>query len=145
MSYPKLKMFGHGPLFWSEIARLKTPGERGYFYAFNGAHRGFCPKHKIDEEGVLPIPFRRYENLYGDLSDGTAYSAITRDPEYTFKFFEEFQDRLCFGTDMVSPTMPERTKATIEKWHDDGCISDTVFRKIMRENAIRIFGLEMEP
>jgi len=142
ISFPNLKMFGHGPLFWSEIAKLKTPGERGYFYTVDGRHRGFCPKHKIEEEGVLATLFRRYPNLYGDLSDGTAYSAITRDPEYTFKFFEEFQDRLCFGTDMVAPDMKENTAATLVKWRDEGKISETVFNKIARENAIRIFGLD---
>ncbi len=141
-SFPKLKIFGHGPVFWGEIGKLLTPGERGFFYTFKGQHIGRKPMHKIDEEGVVPKLFRRYENLYGDLSDGTCYHALTRDPEYTFKFFEEFQDRLCFGTDMVAPDMRERTSAQLIQWHDEGHISDTVFRKITRENAIRIFELD---
>ena len=141
-SFPKLKIFGHGPVFWAEIGRLLTPGERSYFYSFRGHQIGRMPKHKIDEEGVVPILFRRYENLYGDLSDGTCFNALTRDPEYTFKFFEEFQDRLCFGTDMVSPTMTEHLSSQLIQWLKDGVISQTVFNKISRENAIRILELD---
>ena len=129
-------------MFWAEIGRLLTPGERSYFYTFRGHHIGRMPTHKIDEEGVVPILFRRYENLYGDLSDGTCFNALTRDPEYTFKFFEEFQDRLCFGTDMVSPTMTERLSSQLLEWLKDGVISQTVFNKIARENAIRILELD---
>lgn len=143
-SFPNLKLFGHGPLFWSEIGRLKTPGERCYFYTFRGSQIGRMPKHKIDEEGVVPILFRRYPNLYGDLSDGTCYNALTRDEDFTFRFFEEFQDRLCFGTDMVGPDMPEHLSAKLIEWRDRGCISETVFNKIARENAIRIFGLNVK-
>ncbi len=140
-SFPKLKIFGHGPVFWAELGRLLTPGERSYFYSFRGRHTGRMPSHKIDEEGVVPILLRRYPNLYGDLSDCTAYNALTRDPEYTFRFLEEFQDRLCYGTDMTSPAMPEQLSQQLIKWRDEGCISETVFQKIARENAIRIFGL----
>ena len=34
--FPKLKIFGHGPVFWAELGRLKTPGERCYIFTFNG-------------------------------------------------------------------------------------------------------------
>nr|MBQ4318674.1 amidohydrolase family protein [Clostridia bacterium] len=141
-SFPNLKIFGHGPVFWSEIGRLKTPGERSYFYSFRGHFLGRMPSHKIEEEGVVPILFRRYENLHGDLSDCTAFNALARDPEYAWKFIDEFQDRLCFGTDMTAPDMPEDTCATLERWHTEGHISDVAFNKIMRDNAIRIFELD---
>ena len=29
LQYPNLKIFGHGPVFWNEIARLETVGGRG--------------------------------------------------------------------------------------------------------------------
>ena len=37
-------------------------------------------KGPVKEEGVVPKLMRLYPNLYGDLSDGTAYNAIARDP-----------------------------------------------------------------
>jgi len=85
---------------------------------------------------------RLYPNLYGDLSDGTAYNAIARDPEYGPKFLTEFQDRLLFGTDICFPTMPIRLVDLLIEWRDTGKISEEVFRKVARENAIRLFNLE---
>jgi hypothetical protein len=84
---------------------------------------------------------RRYPNLYGDLSDFTACNAFARDDQYGPRFMEEFQDRLCFGTDMCFPTMPVPMVDLLLSWRDSGKISQTVFAKIARENAIRILGL----
>ena len=142
MSYPDLKIVGHGPVFWSEIARLSTPGERAFFYTVDGRQVGRCPQGPIKEEGVVPILLRRYPNLFGDLSDGTADSAIARDEEYGPKFREEFQDRLMFGTDYFFPGCPVRLPQLLIRWRDEGKISETVFNKVARENAIRIYGLD---
>ncbi|GAA3401689.1 amidohydrolase family protein [Paenibacillus hodogayensis] len=139
--FPKLILFGHGPLFWAEIGRLETPGERAIIFDLNGSQVGRLPEGPIKEEGVVPKLFRRYPNLYGDLSDYTACNAISRDPDYGPKFLTEFQDRLYFGTDICFPTMPVQLVDVLIDWRDTGKISETVFQKIARENAIKLFGL----
>ena len=58
------------------------------------------PSYPIKEEGAVPKLFRRYKNLWGDLSAGSGYNALARDVDYAVKFLNEFQDRLCFGTDI---------------------------------------------
>ena len=142
-TFPDLIIFGHGPVFWSEIAKLETPAERGVHFSFKGQQIcNWLPNTKIKEEGVLPKLFRRYPNLYGDLSDFTAYNAFARDEEYGPKFMEEFQDRLFFGTDMCFPGMEVALPGLMIRWCDEGRISETVFRKIARENAVRFLGLE---
>lgn len=128
-------------MFWAEIGRLKTPAERSYIFKLDGGQVGRLPQHKIDEEGVVPILFRRYPNLHGDLSDFTAYNALARDPEYAAKFIEEFQDRLFFGTDMCFPTMPVPLAAKLIEWRDTGVITEVAFNKIARENAIKLLQL----
>ena len=55
---------------------------------------------------------------------------------------EEFQDRLFFGTDMCFPDMTVKLPELMLRWHDEGRISETVFQKIARENAIKFLGLE---
>lgn len=100
------------------------------------------PSGPIKEEGVVPKLFRRYPNLYGDLSDYTAYNAISRDTEYGPKFLEEFQDRLFFGTDMCFADMPVPLTDLLINWRDTNKISQTVFNKIARENAIKLLGLD---
>jgi len=87
--FPKLAILGHGPAYWAEIAQLDTPADRGGY-----------PRYPLKEEGVVPKLFRRYPNMYGDLSAGSGYNALARDPEYAVKFLNEFQDRLLFATDI---------------------------------------------
>jgi predicted TIM-barrel fold metal-dependent hydrolase len=139
--FPKLIIFGHGPVFWSEIGKLETPGERAIIFDLNGHQVGRLPSGPIKEEGVVPKLFRRYSNLYGDLSDYTAYNAISRDPEYGPKFLDEFQDRLFFGTDMCFPDMPIPLIDLLINWRDTKKMSEKVFNKIARENAIKLLGL----
>ncbi|MGI6209466.1 MAG: amidohydrolase family protein [Anaerolineae bacterium] len=139
--FPDLVLLGHGPVFWSEIARLETPAERGFVFGPRG-QVGRLPTGPVKEEGVVPVLFRRYPNLYGDLSDFTAYNAFNRDHEYGPRFLTEFQDRLLFGTDILSPTMPLPLIDLLLEWRDSGKISETVFNKVARENAIRLLGLE---
>ena len=139
--YPKLKIFGHGPVFWSEIAKLETPGERAIGMMPNGHQVGICNNNPIKEEGVVPKLFRRYDNLYGDLSDYTCYNALTRDAEYGPKFVEEFQDRLFYGTDLCCRGMEVPLGDTLVEWRDKGKISETAFNKVARENAIKLLEL----
>ena len=90
---------------------------------------------------VNQLPGFEYENIYGDLSDGTAYNALARDHDYGPKFLEEFQDRLLFGTDLCFFDMPVRLCDLLIEWRDCGKISDAVFRKVARENAVKLLGL----
>jgi predicted TIM-barrel fold metal-dependent hydrolase len=139
--YPALKVLGHGPVFWSEIARLETPGERSFIFRMDGGQVGILPRGPIREEGVVPRLFRRYPNLYGDLSDGTCYNALTRDEEYGPRFLEEFKDRLFFGTDYCYCGMDIPLTRKLVEWRDSGKISEDAFKKISRENAIRLLDL----
>jgi uncharacterized protein len=139
--YPDLKFLAHGPLFWTEIARLETPGERGYLFRRNGGQVGRQPTHPVKEEGVVPKLMRLYPNLYGDLSDDSPRNALARDPVYGPKFLTEFQDRLMFGTDLCFPDMPINIIGLLKDWRESGKITEEVFQKVARENAIRFFDL----
>ena len=139
--FPDLIMLGHGPVFWAEISRLETPADRGFVFGPNGDQVGRLPDYPIKAEGVVPKLFRRYPNLYGDLSDGTACNAMARDPEYGPKFMTEFQDRLMFGTDVCAFDTPFPLVVLLLQWRDTKKISEQVFNKIARENAIKLLGL----
>jgi hypothetical protein len=139
--FPKLIMLGHGPVFWSEIGRLETPGERSSVFGSGGGQVGCRPSGSIKEEGVVPKLFRRYPNLYGDLSDLNPWNALARDPEYGPKFLDEFQDRLLFGTDICFFDMPLPMVDLLCAWRDTKKISEGVFNKVARENAVKLLGL----
>ena len=140
--YPNLIIFGHGPVFWTEIAKLQTPGERGYVFRPAGGQVGRQPQGLIKEEGVVPKLMRLYPNLYGDLSDDSPRNALARDPEYGPRFLTEFQDRLFFGTDLCFPDMPIKLIDLLLDWRATGKITEEVFQKVARENAIKLFGLQ---
>ena len=139
--FPKLKVFGHGPVFWAELGKLKTPGERGIIFNLKGNQVGRLPEGKIEEEGSVPILLRRYENLYCDLSDCTPVAALSRDKEFTKKFINEFQDRLYFGTDLCNIDMDVPQFDFFNGLLEDKTISREIYDKIMYKNAEKLFGL----
>ena len=128
--FPNLKFFGHSQAFWAEIGKLEKPADRcGY------------PKYPVREEGVVPKLMRDYPNLYGDLSAGSGHNALARDPDYAVEFLNEFQDRLMFGTDICAPDTPTPLVDFLIGLRDSGKISETVFNKIAKENAIKVLKL----
>ncbi len=127
--FPKLKFFGHSAPFWSEISQYTDKAAR-YSY----------PAGKV-VEGKLQELFRKYDNLYGDLSAGSGANALSRDPEYAVKFLTEFQDRLCFGLDFCRPGNPAPLVKFMLELRSSGKISEEIFEKVARKNAIRLFEL----
>lgn len=142
--FPKMKMFGHGPIFWGEIARLETPGEKGVPFRFwdEGQVSDLPNRNQpIKEEGVVAKLLRRYPNLLCDLSDGTAYNALTRDENYTAEFIREFEDRMYFGTDCCFPGMPVMLIDTLNDWKKRGVITKSAYNKITHENAMQLLNI----
>lgn len=140
--FPKLIILGHGPIFWSEIGRLEAPAENAVFRPRAGQVKRPRPSGLIKEEGIMPKLMRKYPNLYGDLSDWNPWNALSRDPEYGPKFVTEFQDRLLFGTDICFFEMPLPMIDLLLDWRDKNKISESVFNKVARENAVKLLGLE---
>ena len=141
--FPNLTILGHGPVFWAELARLETIGERGYVFKFRDTDQvGKMNDGPIKEEGVVPKLLRKYPNLHLDLSDGTPLRMLTRDPDFGAAFLEEFQDRAYFGTDFCNTDYDDaKIGKLLIQWRDEGRISNTAFQKIERENAIRLLNL----
>ena len=129
-AFPKLKFLCHSQSFWAEMGRLRTPLDRSGY-----------PNYPIEEEGVVPQFFRRYENVYGDLSAGSGCNALKRDQDYAVQFLNEFQDRLLFGTDICAPDTPTPLVDFLFELRSDGRITEEVFQKVARENAIKLLDL----
>ena len=128
--HPNLKILGHSQCFWNEIGTDVTDENR----------RGYITG-KVNPGRVVEL-MRNYPNLYCDLSAGSGFTAISRDPEFSYRFIEEFSDRLMFGTDMTQANYEADLGPWLDAAYESGCISEENYRKICRENAIRIFKLE---
>ena len=125
--FPKLIFLGHSQVFWAEIGTLDNPDER----------KGY-PKGLIKKAGRLVELMRKYSNLHGDLSAGSGYNAISRDPEFGYRFMEEFQDRLYFGTDIANVPQKLPIVPYFKKLKDQRLISETAYEKITWENTTRL-------
>lgn len=142
--FPNLRIIAHGPVFWMEMERLKTPAQRKPPFRPQGGQAGPWPPAYINgpitEPGVVPILFRTYPNLYGELSD--AAFTLARDEVFCPAFLTEFQDRLFFGTDTCGPNHRSKLAPLLIRWKNEGRITPEVFQKIARNNAIRFFNLK---
>lgn len=130
--FPGLKILGHGPTFWAEISVLKDEKDRTAY-----------PNYPVIEEGVVPKLFRKYSNLYGDLSAYSGYNALARDPNYAVRFINEFSDRLLFGTDICRPDQEVPIVEFLIKLLEEGKITQEIFEKITRTNAVKLLGLNI--
>ncbi len=129
--HPDLKILGHSQCFWSEISADN-----------NDEIRCTYPTGKV-KEGRIAQLMREYGGLYCDLSAGSGGNAMMRDPEYAARFIEEFADRILYGCDICSPsnTFMFEFKDFLEKMLDDGMISAENYRKIVRDNAVKLLNL----
>jgi predicted TIM-barrel fold metal-dependent hydrolase len=130
-TFPDLVFLGHSQPFWAEIGDnvLDADGNRIPY-----------PKGPVTPGRLVEL-FRRYPNLHGDLSAGSGFTAISRDPQFGVGFLEEFQDRLCFGTDIANTPQELPIVPYFRKLKDEQLISPDAYEKITWRNADRILRL----
>ena len=130
--FPSLIFLGHSQRFWSEIGGDVSEETRGGY-----------PTGPVMPGGRVVELMRKYPNLYGDMSSGSGGNAFLRDPEHAYGMIEEFQDRLCFGTDITS--YQKKINAELCDFLDDamqsGKISYEAYYKVCRGNALRLLGI----
>ena len=128
---PKLTFLSHSQVFWAEIGTLSDPEERSGY-----------PKGPIEKEGRVVELMREYPGLHGDLSAGSGFNAISRDPEFGYRFLEEFQDRLYFATDIANVPQELPIVPYFAELKEKELISPEAHEKITWKNAARLFGLD---
>ena len=131
--YPDLKLLGHSQAFWSEMSSDVDDSTRGGY-----------PKGKVLPGGATVRLLEEYDNLWGDLSAGSGFNAISRDEEFGFEFVERFQDRLLFGTDICGPGQELPQPDWFRKALADGNISQEAFDKICWRNINDLIDLGLE-
>jgi len=131
--FPRLKFFGHSMAFWSEISGDVTLEIKNKY-----------PKGPVKPGGKLPDLFRKYPNLYGDLSAGSGLNALRRDPAHAYGFIEEFQDRLMLGLDCCSANSDMQHIEWLTSLRDGNHVSRQACEKIMWKNANRLLELGLE-
>lgn len=86
--YKQVRIIGHAQTWWANISsEVPLPSQSLY------------PTGPVKAGGLLDRLLSEYPNLYADLSAGSGYNALTRDEEFTVKFFERHPRQLIFGSD----------------------------------------------
>lgn len=124
-TYSRVKWVGHAQYFWREIS-AKVPKKESY------------PKGPVVQGGRLDELFGKYKNLYADLSAGSGFNAITRDPEFGLGFLKRWKNRLMFATDKLRKVQD----TSIIEYIRSVDISKDTFDRITRKNAKKVFKLK---
>jgi len=127
---PETIFIGHAMAFWAEIASKVDEATRGGY-----------PEGPVAGPGRVLELLEKYPNLYGDLSAGSGFNAISRDLEFGYRFLEQFQDKLLFGTDICHVNQEVPIVPWFNQARDTGKISQVGYDKIARINAQRLLGL----
>ncbi len=125
--YPGLLFIGHSQKWWAEISGDCTEAQRAGY-----------PKGKVVPGGRTVELLRKYPNMHGDLSAGSGENAVMRDPEFGYKFLEEFQDKLYFGIDYCAIHNVMELSKFLDDAVEAGHISQVAYNKICRDNALRL-------
>jgi len=129
--FPDTIFIGHGQHFWAEISGDVAPDQFGGY-----------PTGPIVQGGSILRLLEQYPNLYADISAGSALNALTRDRQFGWRFLERFQDKLLFATDLCRRVREVPNVAYFVSAGREGRLSPAAYRKIARDNAIRIFHLD---
>jgi len=87
--FPDCLFVGHGPGYWTNISGDVTP-DTMYGYT----------KGRITPDGAVDRFLQEYDNMYADLSAGSGWNALTRDPDFTPGFVARNWRKLLMGTDV---------------------------------------------
>lgn len=122
--HPRLTFVAHGPAFWREIAERVRRSEP-------------YPTGKVVRAGRADHLLGEYANLYADLSAGSGFGALARDPEFATGFLHRHRRKLLFGTDYLH----RGQKAPIVALLREAKLSPSTYRMIASGNAKRLLGL----
>jgi predicted TIM-barrel fold metal-dependent hydrolase len=112
---------GHAPGFWARISGDDLYDKVSY------------PKEKVQPGGMLISMLDQYQNLWCDLSGGSGWNALARDPEFAVGFLTKYQDRILYGRDQFDNKQQE--------FLNGAGLPAEVLEKIYHKNAERLLKL----
>ena len=125
--FPDLKFLGHAPGFWRHVS-----GDADDPAVIR--EQGMYPRTVPTPGGRLYQWFEQFPNLYGDLSAGSAFIAITRHEDKGKAFLERFSDRLLYATDDFSRELLDHLLSLD--------LEQATYRKLFYQNACKVLGLD---
>lgn len=128
--HPKVNFVGHAQTWWANISK---GAEQSVMY----------PKGKVTPGGITDRLLADYPNMFGDLSAGSGFNALERDPEHAREFLTRHQNKLMFGSDCNDwEGEGEKCIGTKQLAQLRRLVTDKkALRKILHDNAARVFKI----
>jgi len=125
-TFPDVTYIGHAYHWWSEISADIKDEDRFQY-----------PEGAIKPGGRLDELLQKYDNIYADLSAGSGYNALTRDPAFMKEFLTRNQNKVLFGTDIVYKGHDIQQHTAVESLG----LSTEVKQKIYSSNAEELMNI----
>ncbi len=116
-SYPEVDFIAHAPGWWAHISA-------------DADSLGGYPDGPVEPGGRCDELLTAYENCYADISAGSGWNALTRDPTFGQSFLERHEDKLLFGTDYLYPGQDVPQLDLLETFD----LSEEMARKLLSTN-----------
>ena len=135
--YKRVRIVGHAQSFWAHISADVPPPDKNLY-----------PKGPVKPGGIVDRLLSDYPNLYGDISAGSGFNALSRDEDFTAGFLERHRKKLLFGSDCPcfdgqggnfnGECYSMRLQAFLRRMvKDDDALADIYYN-----NAMRVLGGE---
>ena len=130
--FPKTNFIGHAQTWWANIDA--NHADQSVLYPRGGVKAG----------GITDRLLRDYPNIYADMSAGSGLNALERDEDHARGFLERHQEKILYGSDCDdhvgsgAKCQGAKTIAAVRRLS----ASKSIERKILYENAKRLFGIE---
>lgn len=116
--FPEVDFVAHAPGWWAHIS-AGVEGLGGY------------PDGPVEGHGRCDELLANYDNCYADLSAGSGWNALTRDPDYGQRFLERHHDKLLFGTDYLYPGQDVPQLDLLDRFDFTGEMAADIFRRTL--------------
>jgi predicted TIM-barrel fold metal-dependent hydrolase len=91
--FPGLDFIMHAHGWWAHVSGDVTPGETATY-----------PDGDVEPDGRVDYFLSEYDNVYGDISAGSGFNALTRDREFGQAFLDRHHEKLIWGSDVAGPS-----------------------------------------
>lgn len=122
-SYPEMDLLAHARGWWAHVSADVTAAEMGEL-----------PDRSVESGGRVDELLSEYDNLYGDLSAASGWTALTRDETWASEFLDRHAEQLVFGSDYLTRGQSVPQLDLFERFDLD----ERSWRRIRHENVEEI-------
>jgi predicted TIM-barrel fold metal-dependent hydrolase len=117
--FPGVDFIAHAQGWWAHVSADVRGDELGGY-----------PERPVKRGGRCGELLAEHDNCYADISAGSGWNALTRDPEYGQQFLENHHEKLLFATDYLYPDQEVPHLGVLETF----AFTETMAENVLHDN-----------